>query len=49
VQGTQWRPESLTTCTCAHAFYSHDANGRCRAMRGRCKCRKPTPQRGDAA
>jgi hypothetical protein len=38
-QANRWADDAGASCDCGHAKASHDDGGRCRAQRGRCKCR----------
>lgn len=38
-QANRWADDAGDSCDCGHAKASHNDDGRCRAQRGRCKCR----------
>lgn len=39
-QANRWADDAGDSCECGHAKASHNDDGRCRAQRGRCKCRE---------
>ena len=39
-QANRWADDAGDACDCGHAKASHNDDGRCRAQRGRCRCRE---------
>jgi hypothetical protein len=38
-QANRWADDADVGCECGHPKFQHNDDGRCRAQRGRCKCR----------